>query len=55
MECGHIGQNVSLQAVSLGLDTVMVGAFDDERVREVLSIPQEETPLYIIPVGYSAE
>lgn len=55
MECGHVGQNVSLQAVSLGLDTVMVGAFDDERVREVLSIPQEETPFYIIPVGYFVE
>ncbi|MDI6733067.1 MAG: SagB/ThcOx family dehydrogenase [Planctomycetota bacterium] len=54
-ETGHIGQNVSLQAVCLGLSTVMVGAFDDNAVREVLSIPENQIPFYIIPVGYSAE
>ncbi len=49
MEAGHVGQNVSLQAIALGLGTVMVGAFDDEEVKEVLGIREE--PLYIIPVG----
>jgi len=29
----------------------MVGAFDDEMVKEVLSLPKGEEPLYIIPVG----
>jgi len=49
MEAGHAGQNVSLQAVALRLGTVMIGAFDDREVKEVLAIPEE--PLYIIPVG----
>lgn len=49
MEAGHIGQNISLIAVSLGLGTVMIGAFKDEEVKKVLST--EEDPLYIIPVG----
>jgi SagB-type dehydrogenase family enzyme len=49
MEVGHAGQNVSLQAVSLNLGTVMIGAFDDKEVKEVLGIKEE--PLYIIPVG----
>jgi len=49
MEVGHVGQNVSLQAVALNMGTVMIGAFDDQRVKEVLEI--EEEPLYIIPIG----
>jgi nitroreductase len=44
-----VGQNVSLQAISLNLGAVMIGAFGDEEVKEVLGIEQE--PLYIIPVG----
>lgn len=49
MEAGHAGQNVSLQAVALGLGTVMIGAFEDREVKEILGIREE--PLYIIPVG----
>ncbi len=49
MEVGHVGQNVSLQAIALKMGTVMIGAFDDQRVKEILEI--EEEPLYIIPVG----
>ncbi|MBI5779740.1 MAG: SagB/ThcOx family dehydrogenase [Planctomycetes bacterium] len=55
IEAGHIGQNVSLQAVSLGLGTVMIGAFNDEAVKDVLALPDNESPLYIIPVGYADE
>jgi len=49
MEVGHVGQNVSLQAISLSLGSVMIGAFRDKEVQEVLGIKEE--PLYIIPVG----
>lgn len=49
MEVGHAGQNVSLQAAAMNMGTVMIGAFDDRRVKEVLEI--EEEPLYIIPIG----
>ena len=50
MEAGHVAQNVYLQAVSLQLGTVVLGAFDDERVKEVLTL-REEQPLYLMPVG----
>jgi len=53
MEIGHVGQNVSLQAVALGLATVMVGAFEDEQVGKVLKLEEQIKPLYIIPVGES--
>ncbi|WP_297508335.1 SagB/ThcOx family dehydrogenase [Thermococcus sp.] len=49
MEAGHIGENIYLEATSLGLGTVAVGAFDDERVAEILGTLG--SPLYIFPVG----
>ncbi len=51
MEVGHVGQNVSLQAITMGLGTVMVGAFTDDQLKELLPLPPEEEPLYVIPVG----
>ncbi|MBO3832083.1 MAG: SagB/ThcOx family dehydrogenase [Candidatus Brockarchaeota archaeon] len=50
-EAGHAAQNICLQAVALNLGLVTVGAFYDEQVKTVLSLPVEEQPLYIIPVG----
>lgn len=54
IEVGHVGQNVHLQAVASGLATVMVGAFEDEEVSEVLNIEEGIKPLYIMPVGKPA-
>ena len=51
IEVGHVGQNVYLQAVALGLGTVAVGAFYDEEVRKVLGVSENEHPLYVMPVG----
>jgi len=51
LEAGHAAQNIYLQAVSLKLGTVVVGAFHDETVREILKLPKNESPIYIIPVG----
>ncbi|MFA7001822.1 MAG: SagB/ThcOx family dehydrogenase [Candidatus Omnitrophota bacterium] len=52
MEAGHVAQNVLLQSVALGLGSVSIGAFDDDRVRRLLNLPEDQAPLYIIPVGY---
>jgi nitroreductase len=30
---------------------VTVGAFNDERVKEIVDMPENEAPLYVIPVG----
>jgi SagB-type dehydrogenase family enzyme len=54
MDVGHAAQNVHLQAEALGLASVPVGAFDDAAVAEVLAIPAEQKPIYIVPVGRPA-
>ncbi len=51
MEAGHAAQNICLEAVALKLGAVTVGAFDDTGVQEVLGLPEDEIPLYIIPAG----
>jgi len=51
MEVGHAAQNVLLQAVALGLGAVPIGAFHDDRVQEVLGLPDDHELLYLIPVG----
>jgi SagB-type dehydrogenase family enzyme len=51
MEAGHAAQNICLEAVALGLGAVTVGAFDDDGVQQVLELPEDEVPLYIIPMG----
>jgi SagB-type dehydrogenase family enzyme len=51
MEAGHSAQNVYLQAESLGLGTVVIGAFSAGDVKKIAGMPDEERPLYIMPVG----
>lgn len=53
IEVGHAAENLHLMAVALGLGSVPVGAFSEEEVKKLLTLPKEEEPLYIIPVGYA--
>ncbi len=52
MEAGHAAQNLLLEAVSLGLGAVPMGAFDDAAVARALGLPAGQEPLYLIPVGH---
>jgi len=49
IEVGHVGQNILLQAVALGLGAVPMGAFIDDGLRDEFRM--EGDPYYIIPVG----
>lgn len=51
MEAGHAAENVYLQAGSLGIGTVSIGAFHDGGVQGILLLGEEE-PLYLMPLGY---
>ncbi|RKX19422.1 MAG: nitroreductase [Candidatus Zixiibacteriota bacterium] len=51
IEVGCAAQNIYLQSVSLNLGTTFIGAFDDQQVKNVLNIPDNENPLAIMPIG----
>ncbi len=50
IEVGHAAQNILLQAQSLGLGICPIGAFNDDKVKNVLQL-NEEQPIYILTVG----
>lgn len=52
MDIGHSCQNVYLAVTDLGLGTVELGAFYDEKVKEVLKLGKDIQPLAIMPIGY---
>jgi SagB-type dehydrogenase family enzyme len=52
LEAGHAAQNLLLQAVSLDLGAVPIGAFDDERLHRALELPRDHRPIYLVPVGH---
>lgn len=52
LEAGHAAQNLLLQAVALELGAVPIGAFHDDAIQDVLGIPEDHAPLYLIPVGH---
>ena len=51
MDLGHSAQNVYLQAYALNIGTCAVGAFTDRMVSMVMQLPDNEEPLYIMPLG----
>lgn len=52
MDIGHSAENVYLQVEALGLGTCAIGAFDDDKVTQLLNLPPNEEPMYLMPVGY---
>ncbi len=50
-EIGHAGQNVHLQAAALNLGTVVIGAYRDDEVEEILGLGRDYRVLYLMPVG----
>jgi len=51
IEVGHAAQNVYLQAISLNLGTVFIGAFYDNEVKKIIKMKENEVPLGIMPIG----
>lgn len=54
LEAGHIGQNVYLQAQSLGLGTVVTAGFNSQAVTQKLGLDPNYFISYLIPFGHPA-
>lgn len=52
IEVGHAAQNLILQATSLGLGCVPVGAFNDAQIARIFNLPPGQKPFYLIPLGW---
>jgi len=52
IEAGHACQNLLLQATAQNLAGVPIGAFNDKRVAEIVKMAKNESPLYLVSVGY---
>ncbi len=51
-DAGIAAQNLMLTTHALGLGTVFVGVFDEEKVKSLLNIPAEIRVVGIFPIGY---
>jgi nitroreductase len=46
--------HISLAAIELGMGTCWIGAFDAEKVKEILAIPDDVKVVELMPLGYPA-
>ena len=53
-DLGLQNENLILRAKELGLDTLIMGIRDGERLREKLAIPDSQEVVAVIALGYAA-
>ena len=54
-DLGIAAQSLCLTAYDLGLGTVIVGLFDHNKTKEILSVPEGYEVVSMIPLGYPAK
>ena len=55
LEAGHATQNLFLMAESMGLGVNPITHFNQSLIQSSITLPLEESPIYILPVGYPQE
>lgn len=51
LEAGHAAQNMYLEAENLKIGMVANSSFNDSIIRNIITIPEVETLIYLIPLG----
>jgi SagB-type dehydrogenase family enzyme len=55
LEAGHATQNLLLQVAALDLAATSVGGVDPSQLQDLLALPPDHEPVYVIPVGQPDE
>lgn len=56
IDAGHLGQNLYLNAIALGLGTVAIGGFFDNELNSLIGLPSEEEQIiYLACIGQPKE
>lgn len=55
IDAGIVVSQMALQAQDLGMGTTIIGMFDTICLQEALSLPEEQTPVLLLPTGYPGE
>jgi SagB-type dehydrogenase family enzyme len=50
-ESGSTAENIYIESTALRLGTVMIGAFDDDQVSQLIGTTKGEKPLFLMPLG----
>ena len=53
IDCSIVTTQMMLKATELGLGSCWLGAFFTDQVKEVLQIPEEDTVIAVMPIGYA--
>jgi len=48
-------EHISLQAADLGLGTCWIGSFDTDKIRQILTIPEDIAIIELMAIGYPAD
>ena len=51
LECGHIAQNLLLQATALNLGSLPMGSFSQSGIKKLLLLEDEENVYYLVAIG----
>ncbi|MDA8101306.1 MAG: nitroreductase family protein [Nitrospiraceae bacterium] len=55
VDCGIAAENLMLAARGLGLGTVFVGVYDEDKLKHLLGIPANVRVVGLFPLGYPTE
>lgn len=53
MEAGHACQNIYLATADLNLATVEIGAFSDDKLKDIIGLPEDYAPIAVMPIGHA--